>query len=167
MLIALFLSLSLNAYSAENKFDSEEILCERVPTAYLVDETRPSSNSANPCAATAKIQAIAYECGNTMNTYTTVQRFLKDNIRKAKEKCRAFCESVNKKCTGHLSDQTSCGFTVPTNRALDAGKNVVHCPAHCKGQAFNYCSLYHANYFSVDKELFEDKPMNCYCQKKN
>ena len=163
MVWALILLFSTPTFAED---ETGEILCERTPNVFIVGEALPSAKSENPCAGSAKIQGIGYECGDTMNTYTSTQKFLKENIRKAKLKCTEFCESISTQCAGHLSEQTSCGFTVPTNRALDAGRNVVHCPKHCKGQAFNYCSLYHANYFSVDKEQFINKPANCYCQKK-
>ena len=151
---------------ADPKFDTDEILCDRAPTAYLVGESRPRKGASNPCGASAKIQAIAYQCGDATNTYAQTQQFLKDNIHKARERCDQFCESVSSQCTGHIADQTSCGFTVPANRALETGKNIVHCPKHCKGQAFNYCSLYHGNFFAVDSELFKDAVANCYCQRK-
>ena len=145
---------------------ADEILCERKPTAYLVGESKPIPTEKSPCSATAKIQAIAYECGETMDTLSSTIQFLKDNKKKAREKCIQFCEEYNPVCTGRTVDQTTCGFSIPTNRALDAGINVAKCPKHCKGQAFNYCSLYHANFFAVDPALFTSKAANCICYKR-
>ncbi len=146
--------------------DQNEILCERIPTAYLVDQTLPNNPEQSPCAASAKIQGIGYDCGDAMYTFMHTQEYLKEENRRAREKCSQFCKSLNSKCTSHFTEQASCGFTIPTNRALDVGKKVVHCPKHCKGQAFNYCSLYHGNFFDVNTELFEKMQPNCLCQKK-
>lgn len=141
----------------------DEILCERAPTAHLVAEIKPSIYAKNPCNASAKIQAIAYECGNPIDTFRVTQGFHKLNVKKAREKCAEFCASISPACKPKFIEPSNCGFTIPTNRAIETGKNVVGCPKHCKGQAFNYCSIYHANFFSTDPELFKDKPANCYC----
>lgn len=145
---------------------ADEILCERAPTAYLVTEIKPSQNSKSICNASAKIQAIAYECGDASQTFQVTQEFHKANVKKAREKCEEFCKSVSPTCRGKFQEPSSCGFTIPSSRATDTGINVVGCPKHCKGQAFNYCSIYHANFFSTDPDLFKDKPANCYCLKR-
>ena len=164
ILFSLLLLLQVNAFAKDQ--DKDEILCNRAPTVYIVGENRPSAFSENPCRGSAKIQGIAYECGNTMDTYTSTQKFFKENMRKAKAKCTEWCESISNRCTGHMGEQTSCGISIPTNRALETGRDVVRCPKNCKGQAFNYCSLYRGNYFSVEKELFKNLSPNCFCQRK-
>jgi hypothetical protein len=169
MLLVSLLSMTFIAQqtsAAKAKKDDSEILCERSPTAYLVGETKEGTSADNPCRASAKIQAIAYECGESIDTYPYSQRAFKANIEKAKKKCQDFCEDVDSRCVGRIQDQPGCGFTIPTHRAVDTGKNIVKCPKHCKGQAFNYCSLYHANFFATDPQLFKDKSFNCICKRK-
>jgi hypothetical protein len=168
--LALLLNNATQAFAAPFKpFGGEEdvILCDRDPTAYLVGKSTEGVNPVEPCRAQAKIQAIAYECGSENNTHPITKKFLKLNIAKAMEKCDSFCNDLSPLCKGKLQDQISCGFTIPTARALDVGLNIVKCPKHCKkGQAFNYCSLYHANFFATEESLFKKMPYNCFCKRK-
>ena len=152
--------------AAPKPIDEDEILCDRDPTAYLVGEEKSGIDANNPCRAKAKIQAIAYECGETIDTYANTQKFFRLNVKKAQKKCEEYCGDLSSKCTGKLQSQTNCGFSIPTNRALETGKNIVKCPKHCRGQAFNYCSLYHSNFFATEPSLFKNSAYNCECKKK-
>ena len=167
--VIFFLALgvgTLGAFGAPNvaHASDKDLLCERHPTAYLVAEIE--SENSDPCAATAKIQAIAYECGLPENTSAFIQNSLEDNIKVAQTKCDSYCASISPKCSGYMDHPAVCGSRTPANRAVDVGKNVIHCPDHCKGQAFNYCSIYWGNFFSADPSLFKKSKPNCHCRKK-
>ena len=143
---------------------TDDMICERVPTAYVVGET--ISGPKSKCQASAKILAIAYECGEASNTLHFTTESLKVNITKAKEKCDDFCADIDSSCEGVLNVPYTCGLVSPQTISLDVGKNVIHCPKHCKGQAFNYCSIYQGDFFSTDRSLFTAMKENCNCRKK-
>jgi hypothetical protein len=141
-----------------------DLLCEQHSQAHLVGKI--PSPTKDPCDAQAKIQAIAYECGVATDTYEFTQDALAKNIDKAKTMCEDYCEKQSGKCTGVLDKPFSCGLSTPSNRALDVGTNMIGCPKHCKGQAFNYCSLYHGNFFGTSSALFTGMAPNCHCRRK-
>jgi hypothetical protein len=145
---------------------SNDMVCERAPTAYLVGE-KPASPG-DECGAAAKIQAIAYECGEQTNTMTFTQQALQGNIEKAQAKCNEFCKNQGGgSCAGVLTQQYECGLKSPPQKSLPVGQNVIHCPSRCRGQAFNYCSLYQGDFFATsDRSLFKDMHENCFCRKK-
>jgi hypothetical protein len=144
---------------------TDDMICEREPSASLVGET--VSTTKNPCEASAKIQAIAYECGNVTESDSFVQNAFKLNIEKARERCNEFCKDQDSSCEGDFSQPSDCGLKSAANVALSFGKNNIHCPLTCKGQAFNYCSIYHGSFFAVsDRSLFKDMKANCQCRMK-
>lgn len=143
---------------------THEIMCGRQATAYVVDQ---STSSTGTCSASAKIQAITYECGLAKDTTAFTQNGLKENIEKARAKCTEFCESQGSSCTGYFNAPSQCGLKSPAAKALAFGKEVANCPKHCKGQAFNYCSIYHANFLATsDPSLFQGMSANCTCRRK-
>jgi hypothetical protein len=144
---------------------TDDMVCERHPNAVIVAERHSTSD--NPCEAGAKIQAIAYECGLVTDTAAFVQNSFKMEVEKAREKCDEFCSDQSRACTGFFSPPGDCGLKSPPNLSSDFGKNVIHGPKNCKGQAFNYCSIYHASFFATgDRSLFENMRENCQCRKK-
>ncbi len=147
---------------------ADDILCERMPTAEIVGKVKSDNKELeNPCSmANAKIQAITYECGNVQDTYRKTQEFFRSDIKAAKDKCDDYCKEVSPKCRGTLRTGPECGLSIPTTKALAVGREVAKCPKHCKGQAFTYCSLYHANFFSYDSDQFVKEAPNCFCEKR-
>jgi len=146
---------------------ADDILCERVPTAVVIEKIPPKAKSDNPCAsASAKIQASAYECGNPNDVHVKTEEYLRADIHDAERKCEEFCKEIAPSCKAVLTKPTECALSIPSSKAIAVGREVVKCPKHCKGQAFMYCSLYHANFFSYDKELFKDLSPNCHCEKR-
>ena len=166
MWFAVLVSLSGWILCAPHGFATEDVdlLCEQSAQAHLVGKTPSPTN--DPCDATAKIQAIAYECGDPSDTYTFTEHALETDIEKAQVQCDRFCRDQSKKCVGSLDKPFHCGLSTPTNRALSVGKHLIGCPKHCKGQAFNYCSLYHGNFFGTDPSLFKGMKPNCHCRHK-
>ena len=139
--------------------------CEREPTAYVVGE-KYNENVKKTCIATAKIQAIAYECGHEDDTLEFTDQALKDNIKQAQLKCNAFCKKLDESCVGVLTAPSRCGLVSPPGMSLEFGKKTMQCPKRCKGQAFNYCSIYQANFFATaDRSLFASAKENCTCKK--
>ncbi len=145
---------------------ADDILCENAPTALIVEEIHPPrAATSNPCGGhEAKIQGSAYECGSANDVYLKTMGFYKGIVELAKQKCENFCRDINPVCKGRLQVPSTCAFSIPSTKAIEVGAKVVHCPKHCqKGQAFSYCSLYHAHYFSKDPDLFKGKAPNCIC----
>ncbi len=141
---------------------TDDILCEHHPVFLAGEEI----TNRDTCQASAKIQAIAYECGYPSDTLNFTQRSLKENIQRAQEHCDNFCKKVSRQCHGYLIAPSDCGLKSPPGKALDFGVKEIHCPKQCKGQAFNYCSLYHASFFQTsDRSLFNGMPNNCECRK--
>jgi hypothetical protein len=146
---------------------ADDILCENAPTAQLVEEIHPPrAATSNPCGGhQAKIQGSAYECGSANDVFINTTRFYKGIVEQTKKKCDEYCEEIDKSCKGRLQIPSDCALSIPSTRAIEVGAKVVNCPKHCaKGQAFSYCSLYHANFFSKDPELFKGKSPNCICE---
>lgn len=141
---------------------ADELRCERLPYATLVDRTL--SKSSDPCDASSKIQAIAYECGSPEDTDSFQRKAFELNVEKSKSLCDQFCRQQGRSCRGVFESASDCGLKTPPSRALDFGKNVMKCPTKCKGQAFNYCSIYHGNFLATDDpQLFKNARSNCRC----
>jgi len=142
-----------------------QMLCARAPTAYVVGKT--PGFSLDPCTASAKIQAIAYECGSEEDTLVFQGNALEANKKKAQEKCEEYCKGLDDSCTGQMDWIGQCGLKTEAGKALSAGKNIVHCHQECKGQAFNYCSIYHGNFLGTGEVIFKKMKENCHCRHKD
>ena len=142
----------------------DDMKCESSPTTSVVGE---KTSDENTCYASAKIQAIAYECGSLSDTESFERKALTNNIKAAQEACEEFCKKQGA-CEGVFTAPSECGLKTSPQNSVDYGKDVVHCPKRCKGKAFNYCSLYHGPFFtSTNHDLFKSSPENCKCVKKD
>jgi hypothetical protein len=121
------------------------------------------SNEKDPCVGSVIIQGISYECGKPTDTSSKVQNFLKKLTDRAREKCDDFCKERAKGCRGKFTSSDQCGYTIPEEKALDYGKTLGKCSPKCGGQAFIYCSIYHAETLSYHEDFFQGKTPNCYC----
>jgi hypothetical protein len=156
-----FILLSISYLQAADSFD-DYIQCRRDTE---VRTLLPKSNGLDPCIGSVVIQGIAYECGKQADTNRLVQEFLQKLTAKAKERCEDFCKDRAKGCHGKFTSPDQCGFTVPEDRALEYGKTLGKCNPKCGGQAFIYCSIYHAETLRYHEEFFQDKTPNCYCER--
>lgn len=140
------------------------MLCDR---SYAEVVGKKLSTSSDPCDASAKIQAISYECGVPEDSFAFRQKAAEINSKEAEKICEDFCRDLSSKCRGTFTRESQCGFTVPTQRELDVGRKIIQCPSSCKGQAFHYCSIYHGSYFGLEPSLFTGARSNCTCSKKD
>ena len=159
-IIYIFLFSQSYVFGAD-KFD-DYIQCRRDTEVRTLLE---KSTGKDACLGSAIIQGISYECGKASDTNVKVQEFLQKLSAKAREKCEDFCKGRAKGCRGVFTAPDQCGFTVPENKALEYGQTLGKCNPKCGGQAFIYCSIYHAETLRYHEEFFEDKTPNCYCER--
>lgn len=125
----------------------------------------PQFNQKDPCSGSVLIQGISYECGVPVGINGKVQDFLKKLTAKAKGKCEEFCNDRAHGCHGKLTPPDQCGFTIPEDGALEYGRTLGKCSPKCDGQAFIYCSIYHAETLRYHEEFFQGKTPNCHCER--
>lgn len=160
MVPEVFLVLTLTVPTA-TLAEPNYMLCSREPYAAVVGKTYSSTR--NVCDASAKIQSIAYECGVPEESYDFKTKNIKGNFRAALRACKDFCEDIDSDCGGQLSEAFTCGFSIPVEKEVTVGREIIDCPSRCRGQAFHYCSIYHGSYFGFDEQLFKKMPDNCSC----
>lgn len=140
------------------------MLCERKPYAEEVGSVVVYSKT---CQASAKIQSISFECGILEESMEYRPKALAGNNKAAQKECDKFCKSVSRNCVGDYSPMTLCGFSIPFEREVPVGRDVINCPSRCKGQAFHYCSVYHGSYFGYERDIFKKVYPNCHCRMKD
>ena len=135
-------------------------LCKRGPEVSVVD---PQYEHGDPCAATAKIQAVRYECAPESQIRSRTSQFLRSISESGESACRSFCSHLGSQCQYTFISPRKCGYTVPPQYALAKGEQA-GCHGGCDGKAFAYCSIYHAGFLSVAKGMLSDRPPNCKCR---
>lgn len=160
LLFLVLLSL-FSILQAEDSLD-QYIQCRRDTEVRVL---LPKSMGKDPCSASAVVQGISYECGKLTGMVNKVNDFFEKLNKTAKSRCEDFCEERAKGCKGKFVAASKCGFTIPEEGALEYGKTLGKCSPKCSGQAFIYCSIYHAETLRYHEEFLQNKTPNCYCEK--
>ncbi|MBI3542931.1 MAG: hypothetical protein HY075_06640 [Deltaproteobacteria bacterium] len=161
-LLATLLGFSQAATAA-----SSDVLCHR--DAEITPVNPSFTNPDDACDGTVLLQGISYKC-SSIDEYAAKQReFLHDLVSNGKEYCQDYCRKRGKKgapCRGIFDEPTKCGWTLPREEAEKFGRDKATCGSSCEGQAFIYCSIYHASFLTVDPKFFADFHPNCRCERK-
>ncbi|MCM2322763.1 MAG: hypothetical protein NDJ90_05840 [Oligoflexia bacterium] len=146
-----------------SKSSSEEFMayCGFGPKVKVVAAAERTGDFSG-CAATAKIQAVQWECGKSEGVTARVERFRKQLLPLARTECARYCASRGKGCRGSFQAPSRCGLETDLEEALAAGKRL-GCRPDCAGPALSYCSLYDAGYRVDDPALIARQAPNCVC----
>jgi hypothetical protein len=135
-------------------------VCKRTPEMTEVD---PHFYSKDPCVGNVKIQGIAFKCGQLGELTRLNNWHLREFQVKGQKRCEDFCKKRSPGCRGIFRRPSTCGWKVPANIAVKVGRETAGCHSKCEGEAFIYCSIYHASYLRIDPSQFRDKVPNCSC----
>lgn len=114
------------------------------------------------CKGSAVVQALIWECSTLGAVSAKLDAFRRQVAQVGAEECAKHCRRYGKKCRGKFDVPSRCGLETDSGEAAAAGRQF-GCRKDCGGQAFIFCSIYHAGYRLQDPSLMANARPNCHC----